>query len=246
MIYRFAPSDLSFLWEQCRRCFWLKAKGVRRPKENLPGVFRDIDSAQKSGVTVEDLKSLGVPAVRFLEGSKVVSSVYTGANGVQLFLSGFTDRVVLLESGTLGVYDFKTSKNDKASGRYFRSMHAYQHCLENPAKGEGQEVTDLGLVVFAPTGFKMDPKTPGRASHFGVMKLEPMEIDRVKFQFEVLEALTDLVGADMPDPDPACETCNHVAEVIKYMERDVARRARIITDAIQSGPTKPKGRKDRP
>ena len=26
--FKLAPSDLTFLWEECPRCFWLKAKGV--------------------------------------------------------------------------------------------------------------------------------------------------------------------------------------------------------------------------
>lgn len=41
---KLAPSDLTFLWEECQRCFWLKVKGVlKRPSGLFPKVFTRLD-----------------------------------------------------------------------------------------------------------------------------------------------------------------------------------------------------------
>src|SRR5947208_2270783 len=45
---KLAPSDLTFLWEECQRCFWLKAKRVlKRPSAPFPKVFTRLDQQTK-------------------------------------------------------------------------------------------------------------------------------------------------------------------------------------------------------
>ena len=47
-VVRLAPSDLTFLWEECQRCFWLKARGVlKRPAGVFPKVFTMLDNQTK-------------------------------------------------------------------------------------------------------------------------------------------------------------------------------------------------------
>ena len=42
------PSDFAFLWEECRRCFYLKVvHGIRRPSGPMPKIFTTIDLAMK-------------------------------------------------------------------------------------------------------------------------------------------------------------------------------------------------------
>lgn len=46
--WRIGPSDLVFLFEECRRCFFLKVtRGVVRPRMPMPKIFTRIDSAMK-------------------------------------------------------------------------------------------------------------------------------------------------------------------------------------------------------
>lgn len=46
--YRLAPSDFAFLWEECKRCFYLKAhKKLYRPRAPFPSIFGTIDLAMK-------------------------------------------------------------------------------------------------------------------------------------------------------------------------------------------------------
>ena len=36
---KLTPSMLTFLWDECRRCFWLHARGLPRPRMPFPSVF---------------------------------------------------------------------------------------------------------------------------------------------------------------------------------------------------------------
>ena len=46
--FRLSPSDFAFLWEECKRCFYLKVvKGFRRPSSPMPKIFTNIDLQMK-------------------------------------------------------------------------------------------------------------------------------------------------------------------------------------------------------
>ena len=43
-----SPSNFAFLWEECKRCFYLKiVSGVRRPGGPMPKIFTIIDAQMK-------------------------------------------------------------------------------------------------------------------------------------------------------------------------------------------------------
>jgi hypothetical protein len=49
MNYKLSPSDLTFLYEGCQRCFWLKVKkGIVQPSIPLPGIFSRIAGLLKT------------------------------------------------------------------------------------------------------------------------------------------------------------------------------------------------------
>lgn len=46
--FRLAPSDFAFLWDECKRCFYLKAhKKLYRPRAPFPSIFGTIDLGMK-------------------------------------------------------------------------------------------------------------------------------------------------------------------------------------------------------
>lgn len=46
--FRLAPSDFAFLWNECKRCFYLKAhKKLYRPRAPFPSIFGVIDLGMK-------------------------------------------------------------------------------------------------------------------------------------------------------------------------------------------------------
>ena len=47
--YKLSPSDLTFLWEECPRCFYQKvALGLSRPRSPMPSIFNKIDGLEKT------------------------------------------------------------------------------------------------------------------------------------------------------------------------------------------------------
>ena len=46
--YTLSPSDLTFLWDECKRCFYLKVReNFRRPSAPFPSIFGLIDRLMK-------------------------------------------------------------------------------------------------------------------------------------------------------------------------------------------------------
>lgn len=65
------------------------------------------------------------------------------------------DCLVRFDDKTFGVIDFKTSQSAK-SALYARQLHAYAYALESPSPNSELarcRVSDMGLVVYTPTGF---------------------------------------------------------------------------------------------
>ena len=69
---KLSPSDLTFLWDECKRCFYLKyVHSIHRPSAPFPGIFSTIDRLMKGyyeGQPTEKLSSELPPGViRFSE-----------------------------------------------------------------------------------------------------------------------------------------------------------------------------------
>ena len=75
---KLSPSDLTFLWDECKRCFYLKyVHGITRPAAPFPGIFGKIDRLMKEyyeGRPTADLDPT-LPAGRVRFGEKWVESV---------------------------------------------------------------------------------------------------------------------------------------------------------------------------
>lgn len=206
-----APSDLSYLYDKCPRCYWLKLRGIVSSGDVLPGVFRDIDRAQKAGITIEVIRDLGIPAVEFIAKEKVVSKP-AEHGGSLLAISGFTDRRVRLEDGTVGVLDYKTSTpRMDGMARFWRAMSAYQYAIENCDNPE--TVTLLSLVVFSPEGFRLRKENNTQAFYTGNLRRQDIEIDREKFA-KFLEGVGKMVAMEEMPPSGSCDVCRHVDAVV--------------------------------
>jgi len=57
--YKLSPSDFAFLWEECKRCFYLKVvRGFARPRMAFPQIFNAIDSAMTARYNAADIEVL--------------------------------------------------------------------------------------------------------------------------------------------------------------------------------------------
>ena len=58
-LFKLSPSDFGFLYDECKRCFYLKVKhNFGRPRSIMPSIFIKIDSIMKDyfeGISPKDI-----------------------------------------------------------------------------------------------------------------------------------------------------------------------------------------------
>jgi hypothetical protein len=213
---RLAPSDLTFLWEECRRCFWLKAKGVlKRPSGPFPKIFSRLDQQTKDfflGSRTEDMaESLRPGQVSF--GGRSVRSALLEVPGhrSRVVLGGRIDTALAFDDGTFGLIDFKTAE-PKAEHVFFygRQLHSYALALEDPAFGALRlsPVVQLGLLCVEPLGMVGlgDGVAYNATAHF-------LDIPRDDGAFMAFlsQVLFVLERPEPPDATPGCSYCSYLA-----------------------------------
>lgn len=213
--FKLSPSDFAFLWEFCKRCFYLKvARDFKRPRSILPKIFITIDSKMNKcfdGVRTEKIAD-GVPSGSIKYGQKWVQSAPISIPGVvsTCYIRGRFDTVIELDDGTFAVVDFKTSSSKGSHlNLYSRQLHAYSYALENPAQDKFSlsPITKLGLLVFEPTDFFN--KESNTASLEGKMKWIEIERNDSKFIDFLAEVVSLLENPSPPDSSPSCDWCQY-------------------------------------
>jgi hypothetical protein len=225
-IYKLSPSDFAYLWEECRRCFWLKVKhGIWRPRSPFPGVFNVIDGAMKRalhGRRIEELVPGVKPGIINCEDmTEAVQSLPIQPVGCEAaaFIAGKIDTEVHFDDGTYGILDFKTTvpRNDTGP-RYSRQLHGYCAAIENPAHGEKRKISALGLVCFAPELYEQRElvlqESADRigASLLGSVSWIPVMQDREGFNTFIRMVLMCLQDADPPAAGARCDYCAYPAK----------------------------------
>lgn len=220
MEYKLSPSDLTFLYEGCKRCFVLKVKhGISQPSIPIPGVFSTIASLQKtyySGKRTEEFCQ-GLPPGIVKFGEKKVRSITISFDGLEstCVIIGRFDVVVEFDDGSYGVLDFKTGDpNDEKTEIYSRQLHAYALALENPAEGalELRPVSRLGLLYFTPDACEY--KAAGRQILSGQITWVEIQKDEEKF-LDFLKEVVLLLDGALPEPAENCEWCRYLQDAAK-------------------------------
>ena len=212
--YKISPSDLTFSWEQCKHCFYMKVKHKISVGGIFPGIFgrmANLTSGFYLGKPTSDI-SLALPSghVKLREGwVKSAPLLVPGARS-QCYINGRFDAVVEFEDGTYGIIDFKTSEaSDEQAAFYSRQLSAYAYALENPAAGALalSPITRLGLFVVTPDRFE---PLPTKEMVF-VNRTTWMDISRDDAAFMALlaEVLLLLDSPKPPSPSEDCELCRY-------------------------------------
>jgi hypothetical protein len=207
---KLSPSDLTFLWDECKRCFYLKyVHGITRPSAPFPSIFGTIDRLMKGyfqGRPTQALdSSLPVGIVQF--GEKWVESTPVSIPGhtLQCFIKGKFDSVVAFDDKSFGIVDFKTSEPKTSHVHFYgRQLHAYAYALEHPApnKFSLSPISKLGLFIVAPNA--MDVTASGQIAYLGGVTW--LEIPRDDASF--VQFLSEVLGVlEQPTPPAAGETC---------------------------------------
>ena len=222
--WKLSPSDFAFLWEECRRCFYLKvAIGFQRPRPPIPKIFTEIASemprffANKRTESLLDTLPRGV--VEYGEKWVQSEALTTSGHASTFFIRGKLDTVLKLDDGSYAVIDFKTSeRKSEHIPLYARQLHAYALALEKPAPGKLslKPVSRLGLLVFEPAAYSNDVR--GNAVLSGSLEWIEIVRDDGSFLNFIAEVLNVLELPTPPGGSPSCEWCNY---------RDTARRTSL-------------------
>jgi len=213
-IFTLSPSDLTFLWDGCKRCFYLKIKHnivYRGPFPGMFGKMGDLTSNYyQDKPAIELSPELPAGIVKFRE--KWVKSVPISFPGTstQCVIRGRFDAIVAFEDGSFGIIDYKTSEaSEEKNAFYSRQLSAYAYALENPAPGalSISPITRLGLFIITPNRFERMPN--GEIAF--VTKTTWMDVlrDDVAFLAFLNEIITLLDKPIPPDPAADCGLCNY-------------------------------------
>jgi hypothetical protein len=215
---RLSPSDFAFLWQQCKRCFYLKVvHGLRPPSMPMAGIFKKLEGLQMGAYegkrTTDLLPSL--PPGTFCCGERVVESEPVAAGAHHWYVYGKTDTLLRFDDGTWGILDFKTTTiAPEKAATYGRQLHAYLHAFHQPAarpQAAREEiarldgpVSRLGLLCFEPQELSLD--RPGRQCYTGDVQWIEIPRDPAAFLAFVDEVMKLLAGP-VPPPAPTCDWC---------------------------------------
>ena len=216
--YKLAPSDFGFLWDECKRCFYLKVRrGFPRPSTPFPGIFTHIDNRMKDYSPGRRTSEIGgAPPEGVIEfGEKWVESAPVPLAGTDAtcFVRGKFDTVLKLDDGSYSVADFKTSRIAPGSvAKYGRQLHAYAMALEHAAPGKFAlaPVTRLGLMVFEPDDYGHSAGSTAALS--GPMTWLEIPRDDAGFRRFLAEVVALLESEELPASGESCVFCRYREE----------------------------------
>lgn len=219
MNYKLSPSELTFLYEGCKRCFYLKQKhNIEQPSIPLPAIFSKIAGLLKNhydGKRTEELH-LNLPSGTMKYGEKWLESqnLQLPGHNDTCYIKGRFDVVIEFDDGTFGVIDYKTGNPESEYSEFYsRQLHAYAYALENPAYGSLQlsPVSLLGLLYFYPTQVSQD--NIELLSYDAKIHLIEIERNDQGFMDFIGEILTLLESSEYPESAPKCKWCKYIREL---------------------------------
>lgn len=219
MNYKLSPSDFAFLYEGCKRCYYLKViHNIPQPSIPLPSIFSKMAGLLKDhydGKSTKELHPDLPPGTVKYSEQWVKSSIISLPNHISTcFISGRFDIVVEFEDGSYGVIDFKTGKPSQESvDLYKRQLHAYAYALEHPAPGalKLSPVTKLGLLYFYPS--KVSQERVDWLSFDAKIHWEEIPKDEQGFLKFIAEVLGVLESPQSPPPSPECQWCSYISKL---------------------------------
>jgi hypothetical protein len=212
---KLSPSDLTFLWDDCKRCFYLKIiNKFTRPSTPMPAIFTRIDGLMKiyfEGKSTSDLTP-ELPTGVIQHGDKSVTSqpIRLPGHSLECYITGRLDTMAKFEDSTYGVVDFKTSTpKPEHVAFYGRQLHAYMYALENPAPGKLSlgPISKLGLLVVEPNA--IDKTEDGRIAYLGGVNYQDIPRNDRAFLAFLGEVLTILEQPSPPLPSEDCPWCKY-------------------------------------
>ena len=213
-MYKISPSDLTFGWDGCHYCFYMKVKHGIMLRGIFPGMFgrmANMTSQFYLGKSTAEI-SPTLPPGRVTLSEKWVQSEPISPPGAmsQCYIKGRFDAVMAFDNGEYGIIDYKTSEaTDEQTSFYSRQLSAYAYALEHPAPRalSLSPIERMGLFVVTPDRFEATAKNEKVFVNKTVWTDVPRDDEAFMSLLGEVVALLDAPGP--PESDPDCETCNY-------------------------------------
>jgi len=157
-----SPSDLTFLWSECKKCFWLKYnKGITKPGfMPLVGPMAAYQEKLFRNIQTGDIAFNLAPGV-VSDWGQTVESIPIRINGVESKwrIKGKYDVIVTFEDGRTGLIDCKVTTSEMEISKvdlYWPQLEAYAFALENPLNAGAKIVSETGLLMWQVNGANTD------------------------------------------------------------------------------------------
>jgi hypothetical protein len=221
-MYKISPSDLTFGWDGCHYCFYMKLKHGIALKGPFPGMFgrmANMTSGYYLGKSTADI-SPTLPPGRVALQERWVQSEPISLPGAasKCYIKGRFDAVIEFDDHTYGIIDYKTSEaSDEQTSFYSRQLSAYAYALEHPAPRALSlaPITRMGLFVVTPDRFE----ATARNEKVFVNKTVWTDVRRDDEAFMSLlgEVVTLLDEPEPPESDPECGTCDYRKKMEEWL-----------------------------
>lgn len=208
-----SPSDLTFSWSDCKRCFWLKYRYGIVASGMMPGLVTSLSSRQEKWYKDKSSHHFSPslpPGVVDSTGLKVQSApIMVDGVASPFSLVGKYDFLLRYEHGMYGIIDTKiVGKNNGKGDFYWPQLAAYDYILANPAVGESREVETLGLMVWAVGEVNFDGVADPAITF--PTAYEPVQRDLSKFD-QFISGVVNVLLGDLPSSGPKCGNCAYVS-----------------------------------
>ena len=223
-MYKLSPSDFKYLYEDCKYCYYQKAKGFIKelPSIGMPGVFTKMSSLLQNSIIGMDLRKINpsLPAgkIEVKEGF-LKSKPIPPTN--DCFISGRFDIASKLDDGSYCVIDFKiTDPSEDKIQKFFYQLHAYKFALENPDFGEAKKVSKMGVIAI-------NPEEISFSDNDVIFKAKPswfeIKEDMEKFYAFISEISELLNGKPPPENPQNCKWCcyRNLSQKEKPIQEDI-------------------------
>jgi len=213
--FKLSPSELTFLWDECPRCFYLKSVyNFNRPWSPFPKIFNQIDKIMKRYFEDKPSNEISnqLPEGEILFAEKWVTSQVITLPGrlSSCYIRGKFDSLVKFNDNSYGIIDFKTSSaKPEHVNFYSRQLHAYKYALENPAPGSLSlsPITRLGLLSVEPVN--MFKTKDGKIAYIGDVTWQECPRDDNGF-LSFLNKVLSVLESDMPpEAGTDCGYCQY-------------------------------------
>jgi hypothetical protein len=213
--YKLSPSDLTFLWDECQRCFYLKVvRKFNRPSTAFPKIFNIIDLLMKDffyDLPADEI-SPELPPGKVAFSSKWVYSqpITFPHRNASCYIRGIFDTVLEFADGSFAVVDFKTTKPKEEHVRFYsRQLNAYSYALENPGPGKFalSPISRMGLLCVEPVS--MNRTGDGKLAYTGNVTWVECPKDDNSFLNFIDNVLEVLDFPEPPEANPNCGFCSY-------------------------------------